>query len=412
MSARDTEVLALTLLVGLTACRATPPTVGMNVDSGMAQPQPIPPPVINALPTATPQTSTPVSGTTQQATLVTISGGAQAVTVPVLPGGQFCAQVPLLLNANNALKATSLSGDGRVSAPATATITQNPGAALPGQLTCSGEPPYDGGISCNDPVAAVCASQCNACVLDAYQPNFAPDQAPSVNPGTYQLNLCPCHDEWFALVAPQGALIDAQLQTNPAGQLGIELRRPLGIDGGGTVIASATTQSGVGEMTFVSDVTELYDLRIFTFQPDGGGAYALTLNDFTVVPDAGPVPDGGLVPDGGADGGLSQDGGPAVFGPCLQGPGLDTTECNPLTPYCDTNRAPPACVSGASDTAGEPCTPGQATSDQQCNFGLAGTQVVCASTGTCVVGHCHSNNDCPSSSPTCDTSSSGGNTCF
>lgn len=385
---------ALALGLSLAACSAKPPPIGGTGSGtgGTTGGQPPPPaPVLDALPAATPELTARVSGTVQEGTDVVITGGAQALTVAVFPNGSFCGDVPLIPMANNQLQAIALY-QGLVSSPATAAITQDPTAAQPNPATCSNEPIVDAGVDCTNPIAAVCAYACNSCVADAYAPNSDPQSAPAVSPGVYQLQICPCHDDWFALVAPQGALIDAQLQTQPTTQLAMQLARPLGIDGGGTVIAQVVSDGGLAELIYGSDVTEVYDLRIFA-QPDAGGSFQLTLNNFTLVVDAGspPPPDAGP-PDAG-----QADAGPPAYGPCTQGPGLDPAECqNSLTPYCDINRMPPQCVFGPNDTRGETCNAQIANADAQCNFGLPGTEVVCSSNSqTCVFGYCHSNSDCP-----------------
>ena len=311
--------------------------------------------------------------------------------------------MPIAANTSNTLQAVALY-EGAVSPPATAQVTQDPNASPPAQITCNNETPYDAGMACDNPQNAVCAYACNNCTDDAYTPNQNPTDAPALSPGTYNLQICPCDPDWFALVAPDFGFIDAQLQTGADVQMTIDLLLPPGVDGGGTVLASATTQNGSAELTFLSGTAALYDLTIFA-APDGGGSYQLTLNDFTMPIDAGVVPDGGL------DAGTGVDGGPSVYGPCSQSePGLDPAECNSLTPYCDINPCDAGssaecrfdqCVAGPADTQGEACT-----EDPQCNFQILGTQVVCSNqSDTCIVGACHSDSDCPTSTPTCNMTS-------
>jgi hypothetical protein len=193
--------VAAVIGIAAAACSADPPSFNDPPDAGgSGGPGGIrlEPPAVAAAET-TPNASAAVRGTAPGASLVVVqTGGANNVVARVLPDGSFCADVPLAVGANT-LRVTVLA-QGNRSQETVTVVVRDPGATPPAQATCNPPPPPGGG--CSD-AQAMCDPACNGCAEDAYQPNFAPGQAPALGmKRAYQkLQLCPCHPDWFTFVA-------------------------------------------------------------------------------------------------------------------------------------------------------------------------------------------------------------------
>jgi hypothetical protein len=241
-----------------------------------------------SVPQATPESTVAVRGTTEGSRLVIHNDATDPISVSVLPGGNFCRDVPLVAGQSNTLEIYALK-EGRVSAPAVVEVVHDPAAAPPADATCSGSSSTcleveicDNGRddTCNGRVD-YCDLTCSGCVPDVFSPNHEPVRVPQIQPGTYDLRICPCHDDWFAFRVEAGetihvratfstAELDLDLTLHPAGPEG---------NGAGAPVAESRGSGSSEEIEFVAPAAGLYYLRAFAFPEDamGSGDYRLTI---------------------------------------------------------------------------------------------------------------------------------------
>lgn len=280
-----TAILAACLACG---CSASNPHDHIMKPDAMVQ-APVPPPKVTDTPQATPLSTVAVQGTTQGVSVVIEGGGATRLISDALPGGGFCQDVPLQANQDNNISLYALGGDGRISQPTKITVTQSSSAPMPSVPYCSGVVGGQCGKTeicgngkdddCNGETDQ-CDPACNKCVDDDYEPNDQPVLVPMLDPGSYSLRICPCHDDWFSFRAQMGGVIHvlAEFQ-NSQMDLDLELYRagPSG-DGVGDKVASSMTKTNMEEINWTADMAGTYYLHAFVFgDMYGSGSYTLTV---------------------------------------------------------------------------------------------------------------------------------------
>jgi hypothetical protein len=281
--------LAGLVAAGAIACSAGDPVQRPGViDAGTEDL--LAPPAIDPLPATTPHATVAVRGTTSGSRVVTQGAlGATSVTA-VLPGGSFCQDTPLAAMQDNVLRFYAVSGDGQVSAPVEASVVHDPEAASPDNATCSGaEAPVCGEVEicgnnkdddCNGYIDE-CDLACSGCVDDEYGPNHFPFNVPTLLPGTYSLQLCPCRDDWFAFhrerferirvtATFQHSVIDLDMRLFHAGPDG---------NGTGPQVAASTTTTNVESIDYQVQERGTYYLRIYPAgQEKRNGPYTLRID--------------------------------------------------------------------------------------------------------------------------------------
>jgi hypothetical protein len=131
-----------------------------------------------------------------------------------------------------------------------------------------------------DGLVDMCDPQCNGCVDDALEPNNYPMSAPGVDPGTYNLMLCPCRDDWFAFTVQAGqaiwveatfsdAVIDIDLALFSADALSSGMATP---------VAQSQSVSDHEEIHWTAPQAGTYDLKIYAYQPGSQGPYTLRVH--------------------------------------------------------------------------------------------------------------------------------------
>jgi|GEM_PF-996841 len=126
---------------------------------------------------------------------------------------------------------------------------------------------YDLAISVVTPVV---------CPPDGNEPNEAQSIATAVGPGSYpSLSICPPDEDWFGFTVQSGDQIDLDLTFFQVdGNLDLEL-----YDGGGILVASATSTTDDEVLSFVAQGDDTYAARVVMTQDfgDAGAQYDLTL---------------------------------------------------------------------------------------------------------------------------------------
>lgn len=276
-------------LASLGACSASDPVdrgPRTQIDAGTTAA--LPAPEVEVVP-RTPDNTVAVRGTTEGTRIVISNDATDPVVASVLPGGSYCKDVNLVANEPNALSVYALGGDGRVSAAANVEVVHDPEATRPADATCSGgssdcleEEICDSGRddNCNGKVD-FCDLSCSGCVPDSFSPNHEPVNVPKLQPGSYDLRICPCHDDWFAFSVAAGDTIhvvaefvhddiDLDLSLHPAGPEG---------NGAGPAVDESTTNTNREEIEYLVEQAGLYYLRAFAFpeSAQGSGDYTLTI---------------------------------------------------------------------------------------------------------------------------------------
>ena len=291
-------LLACVLLsVAAPGCQAGDPVTHGDADADAAPTAAIEPPELDPLPERTPYTSVPVRGTTSQGRVVTKGSPSGTLLTSVLAGGAFCQDVDLAPDAPTNLRVYALGGDGRVSMPATATVTYDPSAPPTGDMDCSGvlDPQCQAEEVCGtdgkdedcNGFADDCDPACNGCTDDLFEPNDVPVNVPQAPSGTNDLTICPCRDDWFSFNVAMGDRIHAIITFNgDTSNGGIDLDMKLfrvGPDGTGTdgdPVATSAGTTGTEEIDWTADMPGTYLLRIYPFSAADmpSGSYTLTVN--------------------------------------------------------------------------------------------------------------------------------------
>lgn len=284
--------LLLCLIVAAGACKAGDPIKRPSGDEDAAPVADLPPPELLQIPEATPLTTVAARGNTEGTRVATVgSPGGTQVTV-VLPGGSFCQDTPLRTDGPTDLRYYAVAGDGRISEAAPATVTHDPAAPVPSNANCSGDTndckeaeecgSNDVDEDCNG-WADQCDLVCSECQDDPYEPNDVPINVPTLAPGTYDMVLCPCRDDWFAFQAEMDAVIHATINFTHA-DIDIDaklfLSGPDGQGTGGDPVASSATSTDEEEITYTATMAGTYFLRVYPFRADDkpSGSYSITLD--------------------------------------------------------------------------------------------------------------------------------------
>jgi hypothetical protein len=274
-------VLAWTAAVG---CKAEQPAIPATPDGGGAAPGSgtLPAPTATA-PARTPLDTVPIRGSAPGAASVVVQGpgGSSAVGL-VLPDGSFCVDVPLAAGAANPLRVVTL-GDGQMSQALVVNVVQDGAAPAPNSPPCAAPPGAT--PTCSDSQSA-CDPACNGCKEDQYQPNFFPNQAPTLNMATTYagLQLCPCRADWFTFVAyaSESVKITATYAKTSSFDLDIAVYHGADvlptISGNAPVAASTAGTSGSSAtrtISFSAPSGGAYYLRVAALGANSAGSYTL-----------------------------------------------------------------------------------------------------------------------------------------
>lgn len=286
---------ALLVALTLAGCKAEaptapPPPINGKPDTGVT-PEPLEAPRLQAYPATTPLRTVALRGNVKATSLV-VKGGATGTLVEIpLPSGDFCVDVPLPEGGTANLELTGLA-DGKISPPATATVTHAPGAPEPVDPYCT--PPacgggpcpeaetdcYDGDDNDFDGWTDFCDLDCSNCTDDPYEPNDFPANVPSLPAGTYPLITCPCHDDWFAFYREQGKGLRVSL-SRTEGRTTMKLFRAEDAEGGGyksnTPVKYGTLSSSTVTLDYTADESGWYYLYLYSVDAQKLTSYRLTV---------------------------------------------------------------------------------------------------------------------------------------
>jgi hypothetical protein len=292
MLARPVTRLALGPLVLLAAaCTADDPVDRPGEPDADLTSDLLPSPSLTGVIETTPLETVALRGSTAGARIATVGPRGTQLTA-VLPGGAFCQDAPLDPGGANLLEVFAVGGDGRVSEPVTLTVTQDPEADVPAMGTCAG-----GGAVCEEVEACgtdeldedcngwadACDLACSECVDDAYEPNDVAVNVPTIEPGSYDLALCPCRDDWFAFHVGEGEPISATIAF-VHDEIDIDLRlfyvEPGG-GGTGVQVADSVSSDDVETIDHVAAMAGTYFLRVYPFDQESRprGTYQLTVGE-------------------------------------------------------------------------------------------------------------------------------------
>jgi hypothetical protein len=281
---------ALTWLILAAACSADDP-----IDKG-GQPDAAPaadlaPPELEPMPERTPRTEVEATGTTDGTRVVGLGSPSGAIVTVVLPGGAFCQATPIAGEGTTALRYYAMAGDGRLSRAVPVEVTYDPAAPDPGPPCGDPAPTCQPAEECgSDEVdddcngwADRCDLACSGCQDDAYEPNDFPVNVPSLGAGTYDMQLCPCRDDWYAFQVAMGDRIHAVVDFTNA-DIDIDAKLYLsGPEGYGITEPAVAASTGTGDqevIDYTAASAGAYFLRVYPFRDDDdpAGAYTITLD--------------------------------------------------------------------------------------------------------------------------------------
>lgn len=278
------------LVLVVAACSADDP-VDRPPKADAAPPADLAPPALEPMVERTPRTAVEATGRTDGTRVVGIGSPAGAISTVVLPGGSFCQVTPIAAEGATALRYYAMAGDGRVSSAVPVEVTYDVAAPDPG-TPCNDPRPQCGDAEdceaaevdedCNG-WADHCDLACSGCQDDPYEPNDFPVNVPSINPGTYDMELCPCRDDWFAFPADMGGRIHATIDFVHE-DIDIDARLYLsGPDGQGITeppVASSAGTDDQEEIDHTAASAGVYFLRVYPFRDadDPAGPYSITLD--------------------------------------------------------------------------------------------------------------------------------------
>ena len=278
------------LLVFAAACSADDP-VDRDPKADAAPAEDLAPPALEAVVERTPRSSVEVIGQTEGTRVVGLGSPAGAVVTVALPGGSFCQESPIASEGTTVLRFYAMAGDGRVSRAVPVEVTYDVAAADPGPPCDDPHPECDADEACGaDEVdedcngwADRCDLACSGCQDDAYEPNDFPINVPTVTPGTYDMELCPCRDDWFAFQVAMGDRIHAVIDFTHA-DIDIDAKLFLADpDGSGITepaVATSTTTTDQEAIDHTAAMAGTYFLRVYPFrdEDDPAGSYSITLD--------------------------------------------------------------------------------------------------------------------------------------
>jgi hypothetical protein len=289
-TAHRSHGLVAALVVALAGCTADDPVdrPGMP-DAAVASV--IPAPSIQSVPERTPLPYVAVRGSTEGARVVSLTSAGSTRITSVLPGGTFCQDAEISLSGDTHLEFFAVGGDGRISEPATVDVTYDSASPEPAMGSCSGS-----GGECDeveicgfndvdedcDGWADGCDLACSECVDDPYEPNDVAINVPTIEPGSYDMVICPCRDDWFAFHAAAGSTIRAGASFTSS-EIDLDLRLYHVDDTGSTgeQVASSVTTSNDEQIDYGVDESGVYYLRVYPFNQDAKprGSYELVIDD-------------------------------------------------------------------------------------------------------------------------------------
>jgi hypothetical protein len=280
--------LALFFLVA--ACSADDP-IDKDKRPDAAPAADLPPPELEPVVERTPRTAVEVKGETEGSRVVaTGSPGGTVVTV-VLPGGTFCQETPIAAEGTTTLRFFAMAGDGRLSRGVPVEVAHDatapdPGPACGDPVPSCGDAEECGADGVDDDCngwADRCDLACSDCQEDVYEPNDFPVNVPTVAAGTYDMELCPCRDDWFAFQVNTGDRIHAVIDFVHA-DIDIDARLYLsGPEGYGIVEPPVASSTGTGDQEVIDHTAAMagtYFLRVYPFrdEDDPAGAYSIALD--------------------------------------------------------------------------------------------------------------------------------------
>jgi hypothetical protein len=287
MLGRATVALAL-LLAG---CKAEAPNLVNPIKADTAAPKLGSPRINDDVAVRTPLSSVALRGHTNGGTQIVVKGGASDVVKPPLPSGDFCLDVPLRPGAANALSISAL-GEGLISLETKFSVTQDSNYPPPPSPYCN--PPACGEEACPTTETVCddgldndlngwtdqCDLACSGCVDDYFAPNATPANVPILPKGTYDLKLCPCHDDWLAFPLNAGQVVNVTISfTVSALKVDMKLFKAADAENGGykskTPVASSTSDLSPKSISYNASSAGTYYLWIYSRVPKQSGAYHL-----------------------------------------------------------------------------------------------------------------------------------------
>jgi len=273
------------------ACSADDPIPKPPDDVDAAPEEELEPPELEPVVATTPRTAVQARGHSDGSRVVGLGSPAGAIVTVVLPGGSFCQVTPIAAEGTTELRYHAMAGDGRVSRPVSVEVTYDDAAADPGAPCGDPQPECGDAELCGaDEVdddcngwADGCDLACSGCQDDAYEPNDFPVNVPTVTAGTYDMELCPCRDDWFAFQVAMGDRIHAVIDFSSE-QIDIDAKLFLsGPDGSGIsepAVDSSTSTSDQEVIDYTAAMAGVYFLRVYPFrdEDDPAGSYSITLD--------------------------------------------------------------------------------------------------------------------------------------
>jgi len=270
------KTTALIIALASIACTADRPDNEIDEpgsDAGVEPDDTLETPIIEPTPASTPLDTVAIRGRTT-GTRVVAETADGSVLVSVLPGGTFCIDASVAPSATTAMTIHAIGGDGRISEPVIVDVAHDPSASAPPNPTCSGVAEVEcveAEICGNDTdddcdgLADACDSACNGCIDDIFEPNDTAVDVPIIAAGEYNLQLCPCRDDWLAFERGSFSRITATATFDET-QHNINLRLYRAAPGGfgeGELVASSFSITGIESVDFQVDEPGLYYLRVY-----------------------------------------------------------------------------------------------------------------------------------------------------
>jgi hypothetical protein len=247
----------------------------------------LPPPELEPVVTRTPNPYVEVRGHSEGARVIGVGSSAGPVPTVVLSDGSFCLTAPFEPPGPTRIGVLALDAEGRMSKSVVLEPTYDESAPDPG-LACRNPAPQcveaeacgaDGiDDDCNG-WTDQCDLACSGCQDDALEPNDFPFIVPTIRPGTYHLELCPCRDDWFELYLPEGRRLHAVLDfTHEDIDVDVRLYRSESIGVVDPAVASSTGTTDQEVIDFTAEMEATYFLRVYPYGDDPAGAYSITLD--------------------------------------------------------------------------------------------------------------------------------------
>ena len=272
-------------------CSADNPIPKPPQDVDAAAEDELEPPELEPVVERTPRTAVQARGRSDGSRVVGLGSPAGAIVTVVLPGGSFCQVTPIAAEGTTELRYHAMAGDGRVSRPVPVEVTYDDAATDPGAPCGDPQPECEDAELCGaDEVdddcngwADGCDLACSGCQDDAYEPNDFPVNVPTVTAGTYDMELCPCRDDWFAFQVAMGDRIHAVIDFS-SDEIDIDAKLFLsGPDGSGISEPPVDSSTSTGDqevIDYTAAMAGVYYLRVYPFrdEDDPAGSYSITLD--------------------------------------------------------------------------------------------------------------------------------------